>query len=135
MASRAAKPRTASAPSARPGPDADVCVPKSNPRAPPQAAADVAAGVAGAAAIPPAGSPAGEVVDAVVGWVHGAIAADRKVTALKTLQVGALVRMGLALMPVSGDGFTGIQAGEGERNGAAWEGHGARSLVLGSEHV
>lgn len=60
-----------------------------------QAAADVAAGVAGAAAIPPAGSPAGEVVDAVVGWVHGAIAADRKVTALKTLQ-GHIWRSGFS---------------------------------------
>ncbi len=48
----------------------------------------MAAGLAGAAAVPPAGSPAGEVVDAVVTWVHAAIAADRKVTALKTLQVG-----------------------------------------------
>ncbi|KXZ48768.1 hypothetical protein GPECTOR_25g352 [Gonium pectorale] len=60
-----------------------------------QAAADVAAGVAGACAVPPAGSPAGEVVDAVVSWVEAAIAADRKVTALKTLQ-GHIWRSGFS---------------------------------------
>ncbi|EFJ42248.1 hypothetical protein VOLCADRAFT_42159, partial [Volvox carteri f. nagariensis] len=51
-----------------------------------QAAADVAAGLAGVCEIPPAGADKAEVVDAVVDWVEAAIAADRKVTALKTLQ-------------------------------------------------
>lgn len=51
-----------------------------------QAAADVAAGLAGAAAIPAASAGKAAVVAAVTQWVHAAIAADRKVTALKALQ-------------------------------------------------
>lgn len=51
-----------------------------------QAAEDVAAGVAGAAAIPAAEAGQAAVVDAVVRWVEGAVAADRKVGALKELQ-------------------------------------------------
>jgi methylthioribulose 1-phosphate dehydratase/enolase-phosphatase E1 len=51
-------------------------------RCPPhtQAAAD------GGAAIPPASAGQAAVVEAVVAWVHAAIAADRKVGALKQLQ-------------------------------------------------
>ncbi|GLC57171.1 hypothetical protein PLESTB_001194900 [Pleodorina starrii] len=60
-----------------------------------QAAADVAAGVAGACEVPPVGSDKAAVVDAVVAWVEAAIAADRKVTALKTLQ-GHIWRSGFS---------------------------------------
>jgi methylthioribulose 1-phosphate dehydratase/enolase-phosphatase E1 len=45
-----------------------------------QAAAD------GGAPIPPSTAEQGAVIDAVVAWVHAAIAADRKVGALKQLQ-------------------------------------------------
>ncbi|GLI61323.1 hypothetical protein VaNZ11_003680, partial [Volvox africanus] len=51
-----------------------------------QAAADVAAGEPGVNEVPPAAADKLTVVDAVVAWVEAAIAADRKVTALKTLQ-------------------------------------------------
>lgn len=54
-----------------------------------QAAEDVEKGVEGATLVPADdGSNKAAVVDAVVAWVDGAIAKDRKVTALKTLQVG-----------------------------------------------
>ncbi|GIL73814.1 hypothetical protein Vretimale_5328 [Volvox reticuliferus] len=51
-----------------------------------QAAADVAAGEPGVGDVPPASADKPTVVNAVVAWVDSAILADRKVTALKTLQ-------------------------------------------------
>jgi methylthioribulose 1-phosphate dehydratase/enolase-phosphatase E1 len=51
-----------------------------------QAAQDVAAGSPGVSPIPEPSAGQAAVVDATVGWVEGAIAADRKVTALKQLQ-------------------------------------------------
>ena len=58
-----------------------------------QAADDLEQGIEGARLIPAeaaAGGGGGDqaaVIDAVVQWVEGAMAKDRKVTALKTLQV------------------------------------------------
>ncbi|PNW88149.1 hypothetical protein CHLRE_01g016528v5 [Chlamydomonas reinhardtii] len=60
-----------------------------------QAAADVAEGRAGAAAVPEPGAGQAAVVEAVAGWVQAAIAADRKVTALKNLQ-GHIWRSGFS---------------------------------------
>ncbi|KAG2447166.1 hypothetical protein HYH02_007912 [Chlamydomonas schloesseri] len=60
-----------------------------------QATADVAEGRDGAAAVPEPGAGKAEVVDAAVAWVSGAIAADRKVGALKNLQ-GHIWRSGFS---------------------------------------
>ena len=53
-----------------------------------QAADDLDQGIEGVTLIPADnGSNKAEVIDGVVNWVEGAMAKDRKVTALKTLQV------------------------------------------------
>ena len=57
-----------------------------------QAADDLEQGIEGASLIPAevaggGGDQQTAVIDAVVQWVEGAMAKDRKVTALKTLQV------------------------------------------------
>lgn len=57
-----------------------------------QAAEDVSAALPGSSPIPEGGASASEkgaVVDAAVAWVERAIAADRKIGALKTLQVSS----------------------------------------------
>ncbi|KAG2493717.1 hypothetical protein HYH03_008230 [Edaphochlamys debaryana] len=91
-----------------------------------QAEADVAAGLPGAAAIPPAGSPQGAVVDAVVGWVERAIAADRKVAALKTLQ-GHIWRSGFSSGAMRAELFRDVPDALTE-----WRGAGLKTYIYSS---
>lgn len=90
-----------------------------------QAAADVESGLA-IGAIPAASSPRADVLTAVVDWVERAIAADRKVTALKTLQ-GHIWRQGFTTGAMRAELFRDVPDALVE-----WRGAGIKTYIYSS---